>query len=94
MRLALGIIGFAYIVFSAILLVAPDRYDAITNTFRYDSSPYGPWLFALFGAALISHVAVAVISRSWLYWIYAASSALLLAVLFLRLLYKITGDSL
>jgi hypothetical protein len=94
MRISLGLIAFAYVTFGAILLLAPSRYDASTNTFRYDSDPTGIPLFALFGVALIAHLAVAVISRSLLYWLGAVASALFLCYLFFWVLHKVTGDSL
>lgn len=94
MRVTLGCIALGYVVFGAIMFVASDRYDAATNTFRYDASAFGPALFVMFGVALIAHLAVAILSRSWLYSALAAVSALLLSVLFVWVLHKVTGDSL
>lgn len=86
MRIFFGFIISVYLIFLAVLLFGTGRWGG--------STAFGIFLFTIFGLALIAHIIVPILHRSWIYAFFAAASASVLCVIFVWVLHKATGDSL
>jgi len=80
-------IAFIYVVVALLNVFGADALAAWKSP-----SSYALLALALIGLGL--HIAIVVVSRSWMNAILALASMLFLLLLFLRALMKVTGDSL